>query len=198
MDILFLLITLGALFSLFVFWHFVSDWVFQSQKEALAKAKDRKVRAWHCLKYTAPFAPLLSLFRIRTSSDMFSGPEVDLALGWQFYTALAILFVSHYIIDSYVPVMLWAKYLRRATEFTYVVKPVTLTKEQHEAILRGEGKIVGMGWSDNIVDHVTYPSDEEAFRAFAHTPIGLVLMITMDQLFHIAFLIPTIVVTLWP
>ena len=130
--------------------------------------------------------------------DVFSGPELDMTLGWQFYVAFAILFVSHYIIDSYVPVMLWAKHLRKASEFSYVVPPMTLTKEQHEAFMKGEMKIHAVGWSDKVVDHVMYPNDKEAFKAFAHTPIGVVLMITIDQLFHIAFLLPTIIVSLWP
>lgn len=31
-------------------------------------------------------------------------------------TSLLVLFVSHFIIDTYIPVYLWAKYLRRAPQ----------------------------------------------------------------------------------
>lgn len=84
-----------------------------------------------------------------------------------------MLFLSHYVIDSYVPALLWAKYLRCAPQFEgartrKVMKP----------------------WADKEVDCITYATDVDAFKAFASTPLGLVMMITVDQLFHIAFLLP--------
>lgn len=166
----------GGVFSLLVFWHFVADWAFQTHKEAMAKAKDRVVRLIHCLKYGAAFVPVL----------LFLGLWGD----HRYDVSLCLLVASHYVIDSYVPVVLWAKHLRRAPQFDDVVRPVTLTKEQLDSIVGGTGRVKGVGWSDNVVDRITYASDEEAFKAFASTPIGCILMVTIDQLLHVAFLLP--------
>ena len=150
---------IGAVFAPLVFWHFFSDWTFQSQWEAMNKARNKKVRAWHCMKYAAFFLPMF----------LFTG-FTDVT--W-LVCALTILGVTHYIIDSYVPVMLWAKYCRKTPEF----KRVGIKSNMKP-------------WSDHDVDEVYYSSDMEAFKAFASTPLGLILIITMDQLMHIACLIP--------
>lgn len=150
----------GGVFALLVFWHFVADWTFQTNKEALAKAKDRSVRFRHCLSYTVMFAVAFMVMGSKGSN-------------WAQLASCAILFISHFVIDSYVPVMLWAKWLRQAPQFDDVGKK---TRPQ--------------AWQDKVIDSVHYHTDEDAFKAFASTPIGLVLMITIDQLFHIAFLLP--------
>jgi hypothetical protein len=181
----------GGVFAVLVFWHFFADWVFQSHKEAMAKAKNHLVRARHCVVYTVLFIPLLLLLSVREGQDVLGGTgTASLEITSSFYISLAILFFSHFVIDTYIPVMLWAKYLRRAPQFADVVPPVVLTKEQVEGLLRGEGKIKGRGWSDYEVDRITYKSDEEAFKAFFMTPVGAILCITMDQFLHIAFLLP--------
>lgn len=186
-----LLAILAGVFVLLAFWHFPADWLFQSQKEALAKAKDHLVRARHCTVYTMLFVPLLLLLRVRIHNDIFgSGDNPELVLGWQFWACLAILWVSHFIIDTYWPVMMWAKYLRRAPQFKDVVKPVCLTPEQVEGLKSGKGIVVGRGWSDKEIDRITYKSDEDAFKAFFGTPVGAILCITMDQLFHLWCLWP--------
>lgn len=138
--------------------HFAFDWLYQSHKEALAKAKDRRVRFWHCVKYAVPFAPVLWWF----------GMDVNAIL-----VSLAILFGTHFIIDSYVPVMLWAKYLRKAPQFDNIGERPPLRP-----------------WQDKVVELRYYENDEEAFKAFASTPLGLILLITMDQFLHIACLLP--------
>jgi hypothetical protein len=151
---------LGGVFAILVFWHFFADWVFQSHKEALAKAKNWVVRAWHCTIYTVLFWPLFLLVS-------FHGPRAGIAT--------ALLFTSHFIIDTYVPVMLWAKYLRRAPQFNSVGKVATWSPDRSDK--KPEAS-------------VTYKTDVDAFKAMAGTPLGLVLMITMDQFFHVAFLLP--------
>lgn len=140
--------------------HFAFDWVYQSHKEALAKSKDHVVRFWHCVKYAVPFAPVLWW--------MGMGPG-DIGL------SLAILFGTHFVIDTYIPVMLWAKFLRKAPQFDNVgERPASESR----------------GWQDNVVEKTYYASDIDAFVAFAQTPLGLILMITMDQFLHIACLLP--------
>lgn len=138
--------------------HFAFDWVYQSHKEALAKSKDHVVRFWHCVKYAVPFAPVLWWMGMDTGNICWS---------------LAILFVSHFIIDTYIPVMLWAKYLRKAPQFDNVGKTFP-----------------PQGWQDKVIEERGYANDIEAFVAFAQTPLGLILMITMDQFLHIACLLP--------
>lgn len=158
MDLLFFdLLDVGAAFALLTFWHFVADWLFQSHVEAMAKAKDRDVRAWHCVKYALAFVPVMLVFRLDIVPTL---------------AAFTILLVSHYIIDSYVPVMLWAKHLRKAPQFA------------------GVGRAWVPGWEDKKVEQPCYETDEQAFMALASTPLGLILLITMDQLFHIACLLP--------
>lgn len=152
---------LGGIFATLTFWHFLADWTFQSHKEAMAKAKDRKVRAWHCVKYVVAFLPLFRFIDTPTFRDPF---------GLASLTVLATLFISHYVIDSYVPVLLWAKHLRQAPQFTGV----------------GVTRI----WAPGDPERVTYKTTDDAFRAFASTSLGLVLMITIDQLLHIACLLP--------
>jgi len=146
--------------------HFAFDWVYQSHSEALQKARNPVIRFWHCLKYAVPFVPVLWLFGL----ELFSLRMVS---------SFLILFVSHFFIDTYVPVMLWAKYLRKAPQFDLVIKD-----QPHVS-----------GWRDKEIETV-YKSDVEAFKAFASTPLGLILMITMDQFLHIACLLPVAVLTM--
>jgi hypothetical protein len=129
---------MGNYFSILVFYHFFADWMFQSHKEAFEKSKNWKVRFYHCYKYTLFFVPLFYLYQ-------FAGAYA--------YLSLLVLFVSHFIIDSYIPVILWAKYCRKYPGF--------------------EGK-----------------SLEDGFKELISTPLGIILMIVMDQFFHICFLLP--------
>ncbi len=179
MEILIIIAIFAALFGLLTFWHFPADWLFQNHKEAITKSKDRKVRAWHCLKYAAAFVPLLLLLRVRMDSG---APMVDIDV--HFYAALAILFVTHYIIDSYIPVMLWAKYVRKDPHFLQV-RPKTKPNEKKEP---------RKGWEDKVVDEPTggylYENDGKALEAMFSVPVGAILCITMDQLFHIICLLP--------
>jgi len=92
------LIASGSLFSLLVFNHFIVDWGFQTHNEAMKKTPDWKVRARHCLIYATGFMPLLFLMGL-------SGPEL--------VASFLILFTSHFIEDTYIPVYFWAKYVRR-------------------------------------------------------------------------------------
>ena len=116
MDLLMLLAILGGIYVILAFWHFPADWLFQSQKEALTKATNHWVRARHCLVYTALYVPLLLVLRLRMG--IFG--DLHLADMGNFWWCLGILWLSHFIIDTYWPVMMWAKYLRRADQFKHV------------------------------------------------------------------------------
>jgi len=91
----------GGLFAAFTFVHFVVDWIMQTHAEAMAKHNNWKVRARHCLIYTVGFIPLLWYLNFTPL---------------QYLIGLNILFWSHFVEDTYLPVFLWAKYVRKPPE----------------------------------------------------------------------------------
>lgn len=95
------LVKIGGLFALLSFVHFFVDWLFQSHSEAMQKHNHNFIRAKHCLIYTLGFLPVFLL--------------LSLPLG---ITVILcnILFLSHFIEDTYMPVYLWAKYIRKPPE----------------------------------------------------------------------------------
>ena len=88
----------GGLFVLLAFNHFVVDWGFQTHREATKKSTDWLWRARHCFIYMFGFLPNLLLMGLEP---------------WELIAAQAILFFSHFIEDTYIPVYLWARYIRR-------------------------------------------------------------------------------------
>lgn len=100
----------GSLFAILTFIHFVSDWVFQSHKEALSKSHDWKVRARHCLMYLIGFAAFFMVLNLH---------------GWKYVICAVLLYGSHFFIDTYLPVLWWAKYIRRFPEFQPSLVPRT-------------------------------------------------------------------------
>ena len=93
-----MLATAGGLFVLLGFNHFVVDWVFQTHNEAMKKATNWRWRVRHCLIYAVGFLPLLMLMGLSPGELLAS---------------FGILFGSHFLEDTYIPVYLWAKYVRR-------------------------------------------------------------------------------------
>lgn len=143
----------GGLLSTLVFIHFFVDWIFQSHAEAMVKHNNPKVRAKHCLIYTAGFLPFMWLFNF----------------SWfEWFLAVNILFWSHFAEDTYLPVYLWAKYIR---------KPPEMTEPRKQSGLDGYVTILP-------------PDPKAGFIEFVQTPMGKILMIAIDQIIHIAFLIP--------
>ncbi len=143
----------GGLFSILVFIHFFVDWIFQSHAEAMVKHNNPKIRAKHCLIYTIGFVPFMALFHLSWVEWLF---------------ALNLLFWSHFCEDTYIPVYLWAKYVRRPPE---MIEP---------------RKQTGL---DGYVS-VLPPDPKAGFVEFIQTPMGKILMIAIDQIIHIAFLLP--------
>lgn len=135
----------GGILSVLTLIHFIADWIFQSHAEAMAKSSDAKVRAKHCLVYTG----IITLILI-AGFHIFNVVEL--------LAYAAILWLSHFIEDSYMPVFLWAKYIRKAPEFS---------------VPSVEG---------------THFSDLDRFKEFASTPLGKILLIVVDQIIHIIYL----------
>lgn len=152
MSTLIFIALIGGLFAVMTFVHFFVDFICQTHFEAMNKHNNPLIRARHCGIYTIGFIPLMCMFQ-------FSYLE------W--LIALNILFWSHFAEDTYFPVFLWAKYIRKPTEFTLVGKQDDLTQ--------------------------TYPkTDKEAFVMFIQTTLGKILMIAVDQIIHLAFLFPIV------
>lgn len=149
----------GGLFAVMTFVHFFVDWIFQSHSEAMVKHNHPWIRAKHCLIYTVGFVPLLYFFRYNF---------------WEWLIALNILFWSHFAEDTYVPVYLWAKYIRRPPEMTEPWKETYLRSDGHTAI------------------RVHPPDPKKGFADFVQTSLGKILMIVIDQIIHLAFLFPLI------
>lgn len=143
----------GGLFAVLTFIHFFVDWIFQTHSEAMIKHNHPWIRAKHCAIYTAGFLPFFWLCGFTTLEWVFS---------------VNLLFWSHFIEDTYFPVFLWAKYIRR---------PPQMTEPQ---------KIEGL---DGYV-RVEEPDAKKGFVQFIETPIGKILMISIDQIIHLAFLWP--------
>ncbi len=144
---------MGGIFAVLTFIHFFVDWIFQSHAEAMVKHNNPKIRAKHCLIYTAGFVPLFIFCHFSL-------------LEW--LVALNLLFWSHFCEDTYLPVYLWAKYVRRPPEMTEPRK------------------------QKGVDGYVTVlpPDPKAGFVEFIQTPLGKILMIAIDQIIHICFLLP--------
>lgn len=147
----FMIALMGGLFAVLAFIHFFVDWIFQSHAEAMVKHNNPYIRAKHCLIYTLGFTPLFWLVGFGR-------------LEWMI--GLNILFLSHFYLDTYHGVYLWAKYIRRPPE---MVQP---------------RKITGFDGYVSILP----PDAKAGFVEFVQTPLGKILMIAIDQISHLSFL----------
>ena len=102
------LIRLGGLLSVLTFIHFFIDWIFQTHAEAMVKHNNLRVRAKHCAIYTSPFIPLLWWLHVPTTNIVICA---------------AILFFSHLAEDTYIPIVLWARYIRRVPSMQWDETP---------------------------------------------------------------------------
>lgn len=137
--------TAGGLFAVLAFIHFFADWIFQTHREATNKHNNPFIRGRHCLVYTAAFVPFMLLIGIS---------------GWSLLVSIATLFLSHFIIDTYVPVFLWARYMRRVP-----------------ALIKSTDK-------------------QTTFKQLWEQPVYPILFITIDQICHLTFLWPIVLIAL--
>lgn len=154
---------MGGLFALLAFVHFAVDWIFQSHAEAMVKHNNPWIRAKHCAIYTLGFVPLLYVFEFSF---------------WECFISIHILFWSHFLEDTYIPVFLWAKYIRKPPEMT---EP---WKENYHA-------------EDGTLSvRIHPPNAMRGFSQWVQTPMGKILMIAIDQIIHLAFLFPIVYMAL--
>jgi hypothetical protein len=90
----------GGLFVPLAIWHFVADWLTQSEYTAEVKHEGNLELTVHCFVYTVFFIPFLFLYGLPLWAGIVAG---------------SILFWSHWIGDRGIPVWLWARYIRRMT-----------------------------------------------------------------------------------
>jgi hypothetical protein len=83
---------------------------------------------------------------------------------YKYIIGLLILFVSHHLIDTYISTFLWMKYIRHPPAFDILYPNPKNNK-----------------WEKD---------DHKAMTEFISTPIGMILLIVVDQLTHFIFLIP--------
>jgi len=90
---------------------------------------------------------------------------------WQLIASVLILFVSHFCEDTYIPVYWWAKFIRRPPEMTEPIKQPS-----------------------NIDGYVNVlpPDPKAGFVLFIQTTLGKILLIAVDQIFHLIFLWPIV------
>lgn len=194
----------GGWLALLVTLHFTVDWVFQSHDEAMRKPRDWRVRAKHCLVYTFPFAALL------------------FATTWSPVLVLLmtlLVFTSHFVEDTYYPILLWAKYVRRPPQMRRVVfargrvfpaapppdgreppltpspsyVPLVISDDgtEREPRDRVESEVVHMHNVRLIsVEEAQARLDLDGFIAFVSEPLGKILLVAIDQIVHILFLLP--------
>ena len=176
---------LGGLLSMLALVHFIVDWVFQTHAEAVAKHNNAAVRARHCAIYTVGFGPLLIYLGLRE---------------WNLAAAMLILFLSHFIEDTYWPVVLWAKYIRQPPEMSWRVKLVDgRGKLWNPAGKFLEHVIPSNQWRWDLAQSVPEKKslkaaqrelDRRGFLEFIGETLGKILMIAIDQIVHVCFLVP--------
>lgn len=192
----------GGLLSILTFIHFFVDWIFQSHAEAMVKHNNAKVRAKHCAIYTLGFVPLLLVFFI---VNQLTALELGLSL--------AILFVSHFCEDTYIPVFWWARYIRRPPQVRWEIKlvdgkgklfmpdgkPYELSGDLTGDTNQWRVDLAGTVQEEHSIYNTHHKLDAanktlhmRGFAEFVETSIGKILMIAIDQIIHITFLFPVV------
>lgn len=150
---------IGGIFAVLYLIHYIADWVFQSHDEAMAKSSNYIIRAMHCINYIVPFAILFVIINFDLNKAAL---------------CINILFWSHFLEDTYIPVVLWAKYIRKPPEM--------ISMDFHIKY-----NLTG--------DSYTWPllpperTDAERFKLWLkNDPIAYLLMIQIDQIVHYIFL----------
>jgi len=181
---------IGAFLSILVFIHFAVDWIFQTHAEAMAKHNNWKVRARHCAIYTTPFIPFL----------LWIGVPVSLV-----FASAGILFISHFVEDMYLPVFYWAKWIRRPPSMRWNIEyridgPRLVDPDGKWTVAIYRIDQPPRTWREDILEDVAVGRisdsmgqnalDKRGFLEFIDGTLGKILMIAIDQIIHIAFLLP--------
>lgn len=193
----------GGLFAIMVFIHAFTDFVCQTHYEAMNKHNNAKIRARHCLIYTIGFLPLLALLT-------FFGALT----GWELFFAINILFWSHFVEDTYYPVVLWAKFVRKPPCMNWSPREHLLPVEDQKYFLINmirdtfgtsiksttiaptdparTNVLVNLNAGELTVKEAQAELDRIGFLEFINEFLGKYLMIAIDQIIHFSFLFPIV------
>lgn len=187
----------GGLFAIMVFIHAFTDFVCQTHYEAMNKHNNAKIRARHCLVYTLGFLPLLALLAFFGALS-----------AWEVFFAVNILFWSHFVEDTYYPVVLWAKFIRKPPCMTWIAIPqlIPVDGNKYTLINAAQGltsKISGLNAPRTLIlndlnsgklklNQVQAELDRVGFLEFINEFLGKYLMIAIDQIIHFSFLFPIV------
>jgi len=150
----------GGTFAVLVLWHFFAD-------VALKAVNAKNVVT---ARHSKPWRVWDGLAYVFVFSCLFIAIGFS---GTKEVAVLAFMFASHFIIDSGALTIAWMKHVMKVPAFNERV-PVSLKRK---------------GWSDTGIE-TRLPTDEEAFESIVHTPVGFVTVMFVDQLFHVACLVP--------
>lgn len=96
----------------------------------------------------------------------------------EYFISYNVLFWSHFYLDTYHATYLWMKWVRRPPQMINPRKiEIGSCKESPEF-------------------KVLPPDPKEGFIEFVQTPLGKILMITVDQIFHLMCLFPVVWIAL--
>lgn len=110
----------GGLYIPLVFWHFVADWIPQTEKMAESKGHNFWILSLHCAIYTLLFIPIFCLYNLSFAGTI---------------TVSIILFTSHFVGDTYLPVYFWLRYIRKMTfSHKYRILQPSEVFEKHEKL----------------------------------------------------------------
>jgi len=87
----------AEIFIILVLTHFVSDYFFQPTYWGMNKIRKFSARLLHSIQYALIFLPVFYFLHIN-------------------FLWLIYLFATHFIVDTYIPVQLWNKYIRNAVK----------------------------------------------------------------------------------
>ena len=157
---------LGGMWAFFLFFHFLFDWVFQSHTEAMKKSKPggKLYLLKHCLVYAGLFTGMCAVIGMSPQALLIT---------------FLVLFVSHFIEDTYIPVYWWAKYIRKPT--------ISVVRHQQDCDWDpGTDECNCELMYREIV--VETPKHFRVWLRNGRNPLALMLLIGIDQIVHMVFL----------
>ena len=174
----------GGLLSILVFIHLSIDFIGQNNNRSMNKHNNEKLRAFHCLTHLVGFTPIFIILN-RWGS---------LSLG-EIFLCYNILFWSHFVEDTYIPVMLWMRYFRKPPEMfnEEIEKEYKISSKAMDAYILHRKRV-----PQHLVDKTRDLEKQrdkiarDGLIKYIGTPIGRFLLFAVDQIIHVLFLFPIV------
>jgi len=147
----------GGLLFILTFFHFVIDWVPQTHADAMKKSKDWWIRAGHVTIYSSlMMIPIGFVLGHHLDGGLFYESK------WFWYALISfgVTWVTHFIEDTYIPVVLWAKYIRKIPQF--------------QDLKKADTALVGMPTQEGVVVIILFiVIDQLVHITFLTVPVAL-------------------------